>query len=393
MDNHFDKLPGFYFSCTGNAILVAVNEPLCTALGYNKEELMQKKIDLIFTIATRIFYQTHFLPLLQMQGHAEEIYISLQTKNKEELPVLLNAETIVFNGETNFVHTGIAVRNRKKFEDELVAAKKTAENALQQNTALMQTKQELQKNMEQLDLQMHMVNKQNEELRQFNHVVTHDLQEPLRKLSVFINLFLDNPEKKDHKLIAEKIINASQKMNAVISGLQQYVWLTEFPVTIKEINLNALLLQVQQRLLTEFPEAQLLLKADDLPGIQADEEQIKMLFYHLLSNTVRYKKPGNKACVTIFADIVKRNKFRNVPGKYEYTDFLKLQVKDEGIGFNSKYIEQAFDLFRRLHTENGLGIGLSLCKKIAENHYGYITIDTVEGKGTTVTVWLPLQHA
>jgi signal transduction histidine kinase len=209
---------------------------------------------------------------------------------------------------------------------------------------------------------------------------------------MFTNLFLDNPEKRDHKLIAEKLIGASQKMQAVISGLQQYVWLTESYVTIKEIDLNKLLQQVQERLTAEFSNTELNLHTDKLPSIHADEAQIKMLFYQLLSNAIRYRKPGNKVVAVIAADIVKRNKFKNVAGKYEYTDFLKLQIKDEGIGFDPKYTEQAFDLFRRLHTESGLGIGLSLCKKIAENHYGSITINAMEGSGTTVTVLLPQQH-
>ena len=116
--------------------LVEINETLCIALGYTKQELTGKKLDIIFTIATRIFYQTHFFPLLKMQEHAEEIFISLQTKDKEEIPVLLNAERIIINGETRLVHAGIVVRNRKKFEDELIAAKKSAEAALKENTAL-----------------------------------------------------------------------------------------------------------------------------------------------------------------------------------------------------------------------------------------------------------------
>ena len=149
---------------------------------------------------------------------------------------------------------------------------------------------------------------------------------------------------------------------------------------------------MQEQLTAEFSSTELNLHADKLPLIYADEAQIKMLFYQLLSNAIRYRKPGNKAFVVIAADIVKRNKFTNIAGKYEYTDFLKLQIKDEGIGFDPKYSEQAFDLFGRLHTESGLGIGLSLCKKIAENHYGSITINTIEGSGTTVTVWLPLRH-
>ncbi|HEY2726985.1 MAG TPA: PAS domain-containing protein, partial [Parafilimonas sp.] len=225
MDSYFDKAPAFYFSCTEDGKLININETACNALGYTREELTEKKIDIIFTIATRMFYQTHLLPMIKMQESAKEIFISLQTKNKEEVPVLLNAERIIFNDEAVLMHTGIVVHNRKKFEDELIAARKSAEAALRENTALLQAKQQLHDNMEQLDLQIQKVNKQNEELKQFNRVVTHDLQEPLRKLSVFANLFLDSPEKKDQQLVAEKIVTNSQKIRSLLSGLQQYVWL------------------------------------------------------------------------------------------------------------------------------------------------------------------------
>ena len=185
--------------------------------------------------------------------------------------------------------------------------------------------------MEQLDLQIQKVNKQNEELKQFNHVVTHDLQEPLRKLSVFANLFLDSPEKNDQRHIAEKIISASQKIRSLLSGLQQYVWLNETPVSVKQINLNALLEQVQQQLKKEFSSEELIVLSEDFPIIYADEEQVKLLLYHLLSNVIRFKKPGNEAHAKLSADIVQRNKFQHIPGKYIYSDFLKLQVEDEGI--------------------------------------------------------------
>jgi sigma-B regulation protein RsbU (phosphoserine phosphatase) len=392
MNIYFDKAPCFYFSCTDEGKLVEINETACTTLGYTKQELQGEKLDIIFTIATSIFHQTHFFPLLKMQGHANEIFISLQKKNKEEIPVLINAQRIILNDEAALIYTGIVVHNRKKFENELIAAKKSAEAALRENTALEQARQDLQKNMELLDLQIQQVNKQNEELKQFNHVVTHDLQEPLRKLSVFANLFLESPEKKDQHHIAEKIVAASEKMRSLLSGLQQYVWLNETAVAVKQINLNVLLLQAAQRLKKEIPEEELIVESEDLPLLQADEAQIKLLLYHLLANVIRFKKPGTAAHAKISGDVVQRNKFQHIHGKYVYADFLKLQVSDEGMGFNAKYIAQAFELFKRLHHESGLGSGLSLCKKIAENHHGSISIETAEGEGTTVTVWLPLKN-
>ena len=84
MDSSFDKAPAFYFSCTEDGKLININETACNALDYTKQELTEEKIDIIFTIATRIFYQTHLLPMIKMQGCAKEIFISLQTKNKED---------------------------------------------------------------------------------------------------------------------------------------------------------------------------------------------------------------------------------------------------------------------------------------------------------------------
>src|ERR1044072_8269945 len=181
-------------------------------------------------------------------------------------------------------------------------------------------------------------------------------------------------------------------MRSLISGLQQYGWLNENHISIQTVDINALLLHVKHRLEKEFPSVMLITEVSELPQLEADKEQIELLLYHLLFNAIRFRKAPKKAHVKVWGAIAQRNKFQNVPGKYIYADFLKLDVKDDGIGFDSKYVEQAFELFKRLHAESGLGIGLSLCKKITENHHGFISIDTEENKGTTVTIWLPLKQ-
>ena len=226
MDTNLNMLPCLYFSSRDDGTLSEVNEPLCKNLGYSREELLGKKIETIFTVATRIFQQTHLFPLLKMQGHAEEIYISLRAKDGEEVPALINAERKELQQEMLTSYAGIIVHQRTKFEDELVAAKKAAETALHQNTALLHAKQDLQKHSEQLDQQMRMVSKQNEELRQFNHVVTHDLQEPLRKLFLFTERLLETDDRVSEKKMVEKIRLVSGQMRTIFSGLQQYIWLT-----------------------------------------------------------------------------------------------------------------------------------------------------------------------
>lgn len=389
--SYLDLAPCFYFSCSDDGILLETNGTLCSGLGFEKDELKGKRVDAIFTVATRIFYQTHFFPLLKMHGHAEEIFITIKTKDAGQIPLLVNAVRKEVNGVPVNMYVGIVVHHRKKFEEELIAAKKAAEEALKENTALIRAEQELQKHMEQLDRQMLLVSQQNEELRQFNRVITHDLQEPIRKLALFVNMLQESREAQSLKPLSDKIIRIAGQMRAVTLGLQQYVWLTDASFKQEKVDLGELINKAQHQLAQENPNVHLVVEATDLAAIQADSAQLYMLLYQLLSNSIRFRKPGKEAFVKLAGCNLMLNRFQNLEGKYKYADFLKLQFSDSGIGFNSRYNERVFGLFQRLHPESGLGIGLSLCKKIIENHQGKIFIESVEGKGTTVTVLLPVE--
>jgi phosphoserine phosphatase RsbU/P len=388
--SYLDKAPCIYISAKDDGTIIDVNETTCNALGYTKEQLVDAKLDSIFTLATRIFQQTHLFPLLKMQSTAAEIFITLQANDNDHVPVLLNAERTITNEVAVNTFIGIVVNNRKKFEDELVAAKKAAESALNENSALMQAKEELQAHAEQLDQQIQIVNNQNEELKQFNRVVTHDLQEPLRKLSVFTNMLQEKRNGENDKIILQKILDVSSRLRSIISGLQQYVWLTETPKKLDEVHLDKLLLITLQQLQKTYPDVYVNLEWDEIIPFLADHEQIALLLYHLLSNSIRFRKEENKVNVFISTSISSKNKFENIPGRYLYSDYLKLKIEDDGMGFDPQYSEQVFELFKRLSEKSGDGIGLSLCKKITDNHNGKISIFSKEGEGTTVTILLPL---
>lgn len=385
------EAPCLYFACEDDGTIVEANNPLCRQLGFLKEELVGKKADVIFTLATRIFYQTHLFPLVQMQGNADEIYLTLQTKEKTALPVLLNAQRNKQTVKPVTAFACIIVHNRKKFEDELVAAKKAAESALNENTALLQAKQSIQLHAEQLDQQMQMVKRQNEEMRQFNKVVTHDLQEPLRKLFVFTSMLLEGSDAESRQKAAIKIGTMTTNLRSIVNGLQQYVWLIDTPLKLAAVDLNNLIKVCRLRIAKEHPDVKFDLKVAELPAITADAEQMEFLFYELLCNAVRFRKPGNSVKVTVHASELMQNQFRSVPGKFKYVNFVKLEIADNGVGIQKEYKYQALELFRRLVPGSGRGVGLSLCKKIVENHGGDIALDSQEQKGTTVTVWLPLQ--
>ncbi|MDQ3278077.1 MAG: ATP-binding protein [Bacteroidota bacterium] len=389
MEAYIQDAPCLYFTTTDEGTIEAVNDTLCHQVGYTRAELLGQKQDLIFTVPTRIFQQTHFFPLLKMQGHAEEIYITLLTKEGEWLPVLISARRKKAGEKYLSMYAGIVVHNRKKFEDELVAAKRAAEAALHENTALQQAKQELQEHTELLDQQMYLVNKQNEELRQFNHVVTHEMQEPLRKLFLFTNMLLEGSHVGSVENTVQKIRSVSEQMKAKLSGLQQYVWLIETPIRMTSLSLHGMFTAAVAQLQKEHPDVSIHLRIDDLPEVYADKGQMELLINEITANAVRFRKHPNAVTVFVSASIIQENRFRTIADKYAYTDYVRIQVRDDGQGFDATYKDQVFALFRRLHTTGGRGIGLSLCKKVVENHQGTITIDSRIGEGTLLTLTLP----
>lgn len=390
MQNFYQDIPCIYFCVSDEGIIIRTNESLCRALGYGADELTGSKLESIFTLSTRIFQQTHFFPLLKLKGHAEEIYITLRCKNDDELPVLINAARKESNGSTLLHFAGIAVNKRKKFEDEIIAAKKTAESALLENTTLKAAKEQLQKHAEELDTQMALSNLRNGELKQFNHFATHTVREPLRKVLFYSSRILEHEEKATTAADLQKIRMAARDMDAKLKGLQHYVWLTNVELKKEKVDLKQVAQLVLCEIEAENPGVIIRFESDKISLLEADREQMVLLFKEVLANAVRFRKPGNIAEIKLESDTLLMNQFRELPGKYTYTEFIKLRIRDQGIGLDKDYREQAFELFRKLHSSEGAGIGLSLCRKIAENHGGSVFIESEKDIGTTVFILLPL---
>jgi len=384
----FENAPNGFFAFDDEATTLVVNDTLASILEKPKKEIIGKSVEAFFTVPTRIFFQTHFFPMIKLHGHAEEIFVTLLTAKGKHLPVLLNAKKWTWEGKLITCCSCILVPNRKKFEDELVAARKTAESALFENTELLKARAELQLRTEQLDKQLQLVQSQNNELQQFSHVVTHSLKEPLRKILMFTGKIVNETTAPS----LPKLEKATQQMKAIVLGLQQYVWLNEKTNDYTTVNLNALTEDITVRLRREFDHVQLSVQRDSLPTIEGDNEQLKLLFYHLVANAVKFRK-GDSAQVKIDGTVIKQNRFRSVENIYNYQDFVRLEILDHGIGFDPTYTDHVFDLFRKLHHSEGLGLGLALCKKIVDNHQGHIEAESKLNEFTKVTFWLPLSQS
>lgn len=386
-DALYDNGPLGFFTFTDNGTIVSIKETAASNLKYSQFKLKGKDLESIFTLPTRIFYQTHFFPLVKMQGHVEEIFVNLLCSDGEQLPVLLNAKRMEWEGSTVTCCAFIIVRNRKKFEDELVAARNTAEKALHENLELIKAKDELQQQASEIEKHMQLLNRQNDELRQFSHVISHSLREPLRKTLMFSSIL----EKEAGNKYLDRMVSAVHQLGRVVESLQQYVWLNEKRNNFADVDLNLVVANTERQIKEEFGNDVLNLSHDNLASLTGDAEQLQLMLYQILSNSIRYRK-SETATVTISTVIIKQNRFRNIEDKYQYDDYVKMEIKDDGIGFESQYSTLIFGLFQKLNKSEGQGLGLALCKRVAENHGGGIEAESNYGEYTKITVLLPLTH-
>jgi hypothetical protein len=236
----------------------------------------------------------------------------------------------------------------------------------------------------------------NKELASFNYVASHDLQEPLRKIQTFISRI----EEKEYdtlsdngKLYLDRIKTSSFRMRSLIDDLLQFSKTNKSDQVFEVSNINLLLENAQQDLAELILEKNAKIISDPIPEMLVIPFQIKQLFLNLISNSLKYSRDNTPPIIDISYSKTKATdlpKLKFSKHKFYHT----INVKDNGIGFEEDYAEKIFVLFNRLHNKNefsGTGIGLSICKKIMENHSGFIFADGHTGEGATFTVYLPFE--
>lgn len=231
----------------------------------------------------------------------------------------------------------------------------------------------------------------NQELEQFAYIASHDLQEPLRKIQTFSDILKKNMhDEVSVRKYFSKIDSSAQRMGDLIKSVLDYSRLPSHPGHLMLTDLNEVVLNVKTDLELMIMEKKATVESDPLPAVPGMPLQLNQLFSNLIGNALKF---CNEApCIRIRAKAVSgeelTDKFKADPQKR----YLELVFKDNGIGFEDKYKDQIFTIFQRLHglqQYSGTGIGLALCKKIVENHLGFITAESEYGKGSTFIVYLP----
>ncbi len=248
-------------------------------------------------------------------------------------------------------------------------------------TGRKRTEARLKKALEDLQLS-------NRELEEFAYVASHDLQEPLRKISAFGGLLVQEcgaAVSADGREYLDHIMGAVRRMQALINDLLQLSRVATRAKAFTPVDLNQTLREVLEDLGARLKESGGTVTVEPLPALDADAIQMRQLFQNLIANALKFRKAGEAPTVVVRAPEVDEKANRAV-----------ICVEDHGIGFESRFDERIFGLFQRLHGRmeyEGTGIGLAICRRIAERHGGRITAEGRLGDGATFRLELPMKQA
>lgn len=265
-----------------------------------------------------------------------------------------------------------------------VDAEVQIEQARKDNRELKETQRQLFDQQSELQQKIVELNRSNYELEQFAHLASHDLQEPLRKLlfysDVLKNRYSQMIDAPGLNMIQNMTLAAS-RMKELINDLLSYSQLQQQKLTFDKVNLNNIMDEIIREVDLAIKEKNAIVEVAHLPTIDGNFLRLRQLFSNLISNALKYSKSGvspeiQVTCVASDGDV-------------------SISVKDNGIGFDEMFSEKIFGLFERLHTRDkipGTGIGLSICKRIAELHNGTISARSVPNEYAIFEVTLPLRQ-
>ena len=400
IDNTFiDLLPCGIITFADDGTVIAVNATLCAMLGYQRADIEGAKFEKLLTVAGRIFLQTHFSPLLLLHGKAEEIFLLFRSSAGSEVGALANAVRTDQNGNVLNICVVVEVRERRRYEDELLRAKRASDSA---NSALESRTRELElanhrlrkqaSELESKQTELEGARAQSEEANraksQFLATMSHELRTPLNAIGGYMQLIelgvhgpLTDAQRNALKRVGRsqrhllRLVNEVLNLARIESGHVQY--------EVETVSLSRALAEVIPMIEPQLADAGIELSSSVPEGlaVNADREKVEQILINLLTNAVKFTAESGRI---------------EVRGRYHADGHRAgVAVLDTGIGIRENKLDSIFDPFVQLSVRSdnhtaGSGLGLAISRDMARGMGGDIEVTSSLGIGSEFTLWLPL---
>ena len=320
--------------------------------------------------------------------------LSFVNQKEERTHFIVSLNTLQLQDFTAINIVWTDVTDRKMTEEKLTIVNKNLHSAIEKcifsekNVVVLNNK---------LTENIRILEAANIELKTFAHIASHDLQEPLRKIITYSSLLI-----RDYYDIIDQrgqgYVNnmqcASVRMRSLIDDILEYSQLSQIDTLFIPTNIQLVIDEIISNLEIPINETNAIIKIEkELPVLDAISGQMRQLFQNIISNSLKFIKPGRSTEISIAYKIMKGYEIEIIDENMLNENFYVFKIKDNGIGFKEEYVNKIFTIFQKLNDNsvyNGTGIGLAICKKIVEKHNGFITAESKLNEGSLFTITIPV---
>lgn len=382
-----DEAPCGLLVTEANGTIVEVNETFCRWIGYGREDLLHRQtLQGLLTVGGRIFHQTHWAPLLQMQGSVAEVKLDFKHSDSRRIPCVINAKLREWAGRTLHEVAVFVAEDRHKYEVEVVGSRKRAEQLLKQSESSAQSLREaegvLHTAMGQLQEQAEDAVVRAQFAEQMMGIVSHDLRNPLSTLRNVSDLLLRMPSVPDDRLkdLARRMRRAVDASDRLIADMLDFTAARigkGITVALRQIDLHEVIAQAIADLAARFPERRFMHASTGGSKCVADPGRLAQLLGNLVVNAVTYGSETEP--IEVLTDTA--------------PDLARVVVANRGVPISPDLLAKLFEPMTRGEVSDqghrSVGLGLFIVSEIARAHGGSVSVGSTEAEGTRFIVKLP----